>query len=507
MGDEDFHTDRPPLGDEDYGAPPDDGYAIAPDEQPLGPAAHVPPHDADAERAVLGALMLSDQARYGLTIEDGLLAEDFYVPKHQAVYAAIRALYSRNDPVDSVTVVDYLRQTDTLEQAGGREEVLNLVSAVTEVAALPRHAKIVQERSALRRLLGASHDIQGDVLRDRDPARDIVDRAQRAVLEITREEEYRGLQQLGTFIDEEIQHLEKLEAAGTDITGLASGFAHLDKLTAGFQPGSLIVIGARPAMGKSALVTNLAENVSMGANRRAVALFSLEMPKREIFQRIIASQASIKGDDVRKGNIGERWGQILETADDIARAPLYIDDSSDISITEIRAKARRLNATVPGGLGLVVVDYLQLMRPEGRTENRVQQIGEMSRGLKILAQELSCPVIVLSQLSRQVENRPDKRPMLSDLRESGSVEQDADIVTFIYRDEYYNAATTEPGIAELIVAKNRSGSTDTVRLLFQSEYPRFLTLAQQHQHTSGPSATFTGGPPLPNLTGTPPVAR
>ncbi|EHN09666.1 Replicative DNA helicase [Patulibacter medicamentivorans] len=502
--------------DDDHPYPADDGYLPPPDE--MGPAAHVPPHDIHAEQAVLGALMLSEQARYAVTIDDGLRADDFYAPQHQATFEAIRQLYGDSQPVDSITVVEQLRRSGTLDQAGGREAVWQLTSTVTEVAALPKHSQIVRELGKLRRLLQATYEIQADVLKAQDDPAQIVEQAQGKVFEVSQTDASTGLRAVRDFIDDEVKRLEELEKDGRDITGLATGYRDLDIATAGLQPGAMIVLAARPAMGKSALVTNLAENVAL-QNGGAVALFSLEMPERELLQRVIASQAAIKGDDVRKGRIGDRWPDVLEVADKLAQSPLYVDDSSDIGIMEIRAKARRLAASHAGGVSLVIVDYLQLMRADGRAESRVQQVGEMSRGLKILAQELSCPVIALSQLSRAVESRPDKRPMLSDLRESGNIEQDADLVMFLYRDEYYNEETAEPGVAELIIAKNRSGRLATVRLLFQNEYPRFLTMAQRPddgppgqfsggQRPVGAAAggmTSVGGPPLPG--GGPPLPR
>jgi replicative DNA helicase len=481
----------------------DGGYDDGDTSAPIG-AAHVPPHDLHAEQAVLGAMMLSEQARYGLTVEDGLKGEDFYAPQHQVTYEAIRQLYAENQPIDSITVVEQLRRSGTLDEAGGREAVWQLTAAVTEVAALPRHAQIVQGLGKLRRLLQATYEIQGAVLKgDNDPAL-IVEQAQGLVFDVSEDEDNKGLRSVSSFIDDEVKRLEELEKEGRDITGLETGFRDLDKETAGLQPGAMVVLAARPAMGKSAFVTNLAENVAL-QGKGAVALFSLEMPERELLQRVLASQAAIKGDDVRKGRIGDRWPDVLEVADRLAQAPLYIDDSSDIGIMEIRAKARRLHASHPHGVSLVIVDYLQLMRADGRAENRVQQIGEMSRGLKILAQELSCPVIALSQLSRGVDARPDKRPLLSDLRESGNIEQDADLVMFLYRDDYYNKETAEPGVAELIIAKNRSGRTDTIRLLFQGEFPRFLTMAQPSAGMGGPPGNFSGPPMSAPAPGGPPV--
>jgi replicative DNA helicase len=270
--------------------------------------------------------------------------------------------------------------------------------------------------------------------------------------------------------------MEKLSREGTSLTGTPSGFRDLDEITGGFQPGNLIVIAARPAMGKSALVTNIAENAAID-HGRPVALFSLEMSETELAQRFVASQGRIKGDELRKGRVPDgKWPKILQASAKLAAAPLFIDDSSDVGIIEIRAKARRLHQQNP--LGLIIIDYLQLMRPDGRVESRVQQVGEMSRGLKILARELHVPVIALSQLSRAVETRgqsiDSKRPLLSDLRESGSIEQDADLVAFIFREEYYDKDTERAGIADIIIAKHRNGAIGDVELTFAKEYPKFL---------------------------------
>src|SRR4029079_13701419 len=291
--------------------------------------------------------------------------------------------------------------------------------------------------------------------------RDLIERAERTILEVAHDDRQKDFRQVGDVLHVEIGKWQKLATEGQSLTGTASGFADLDAITGGFQPGNLIVLAARPSMGKSALVTNMAENVALNKdNRRPVALFSLEMSEAELAQRFIASQASIKGDDLRKGRLRDeaKWKRVLRTAGEYDSAPLYVDDSSDIGIMDVRAKARRLHQQAMaeyGGLGPGIVDYLQLMRADARIENRVQQVGDMSRGLKILARELNVPVIALSQLSRGVESRTDKRPMLSDLRESGQIEQDADLVMFIYRDEYYNEDSERPGEADLIIDKHR----------------------------------------------------
>jgi replicative DNA helicase len=298
------------------------------------------------------------------------------------------------------------------------------------------------------------------------------------MLEVAHGDRERDFRKIEEVLHDELEKLHKLSLEDTVLTGTGSGYTDLDAVTGGFQPGNLIVIAARPSMGKSALVVNIAENAAIEFGK-AVALFSLEMSEAELAQRFIASQARIKGDDLRKGRVAEdRWPKIVKASQRLAAAPLWVDDSSDIGMLEIRAKTRRLHAQHPEGLGLVIVDYLQLLRADGRTENRAEQIGQMSRGLKLLAGELQVPVIALSQLNRGVEQRTDKRPLLSDLRESGAVEQDADVVIFIYRDDYYDKENSDrPGEADLIISKHRNGALATVTLTFQPEYPRFMNYA------------------------------
>ena len=310
------------------------------------------------------------------------------------------------------------------------------------------------------------------------PPRDLVERAERSVLEVAHDDRQKKIRSIADVLDEETDKLHRLSVAKTPLTGTPSGFKDIDEKTGGFQPGNLIVIAARPSMGKSALVANIAENA--GARRAARwSLFSLEMSESELAQRFVASQARIKGEDLRRGRVAEqRWPKILEACQRLSEAPLYVDDSSDTGVLEIRAKARRLHHQIDGGLGLIIVDYLQLMRHEGRIESRVEQVGQMSRGLKGLARELNVPVIALSQLSRAVEQRGgEKKPILSDLRESGAIEQDADLVMFIYREEYYDKDSERPGEADIIIAKHRNGPVGEVVLTFQHEYPKFMNYA------------------------------
>jgi replicative DNA helicase len=445
-----------------------------------------PPHSLEAEQSVLGAVLLSDKPMYSYVVADNLRPEDFYLERHQHVFGAMLDLYRESEPIDVLTVTEHLRARGLLEAAGGQPEIDGLTAAVPAVGNLRRYGQIVKEMSLLRRVLTATYEIQASVHNHDALPKEIVERAERTMLEVAHDDSTKDFRDVGAVLEAEIDVWQTLSTEGIQLTGTASGFNDLDEITGGFQPGNLIIIAARPSMGKSALVTNVAENVSLHPDRpRPVALFSLEMSESELAQRFIASNAGIKGDDLRKGRLRDerKWKRVLEAASRYSTAPLYIDDSSDISILEIRAKARRLHQqmlTEYGGLGLIIVDYLQLMRPDGRTDSRVEQVGQMSRGLKILARELEVPVIALSQLSRGVESRTDKRPLLSDLRESGQIEQDADLVVFIYRDEYYYPETTDkPGEAELIISKHRNGSLGDVPLVFQGEFPRFRGMSRE----------------------------
>jgi replicative DNA helicase len=439
-----------------------------------------PPHNLEAEQSVLGAILLSDRALYALVIEEGLRAEDFYREHHGSIYAAMLALYNESEPVDVLTVIDRLKQLGKLEDVGGRAAVDELTGIVPAAGHVRRYAQIVRENALLRRLLKASYQIQESVLDHTARPRELVEQAEKAMLEVGRDDRHQDFRSIEDVLHLELDKLERLSREGTSLTGTPSGFKDLDEITGGFQQGHLIIVAARPAMGKSALVCNIAENAAV-QHGRSVALFSLEMAESELAQRFVASQARIKGEELRKGRVAEqRWPKILKASDRLAQAPLWVDDSSDVGLLELRAKARRLHSQCEGGLDLIIIDYLQLMRTESRYDSRVTAIGELSRGLKILARELEVPVIALSQLSRAVEQRPDKKPQLSDLRESGNLEQDADLVMFIYRDDYYNEDESErPGEADLIIAKHRNGATGKVTLTFHREYPKFMNYAAE----------------------------
>ena len=439
-------------------------------------------HSPTAEKSVLGAVLLDEQHLHALLVDEQLRPEHFYGRAHAAVFQAMLELYNHDQKIDHLTVAEQLRQNNRLEEIGGADVVEELVAWVPASGHARDYGRIVREQAQLRALLAATREIQADVMGRSASPRELVERAERAMLEVAHDERRRAIRPISELLHEETDRLHHRSNQKSPLTGTPSGFRDIDDLTGGFQAGNLIVLAARPSMGKSALVCNIAENAALAGF--PVALFSLEMSESELAQRFVASQAKVPGDDLRRGRVAEtRWPKILEASGRLSEAPLYVDDSSDTSVLEIRAKSRRLHHQLEerGGLGLIVIDYLQLLRHEGRVESRVEQVGQVSRGLKSLARELKVPVIALSQLSRNVEQRAgDKKPILSDLRESGQVEQDADLVMFIYREEYYNRESTRPGEADIIVAKHRNGPVGEVTLTFQKQYPKFSNYAPPH---------------------------
>jgi replicative DNA helicase len=437
----------------------------------------LPPHNLEAEQSVLGAILLADTTLYGLVINEGLKPEHFYREQHATIYRAMLRLYEQSREIDVLTVTEELKQSGELEQVGGPAMVDALAGAAPAAGNVREYARIVQSNALLRRLLTTTQQIQANVWNHEAPARELVEWAERDILEVGHDDRQKDFRSIGEVLHDEVDKLHRLSLEHTALTGTPSGFKDLDEITGGFQAGNLIILAARPSMGKSALVTNIAENAAL-EHGKPVALFSLEMSEAELAQRFVASQARIRGEELRKGRVAEnRWPKILEACQRLSDAPLYVDDSSDIGILELRAKARRLHQQSEHGLGLIILDYLQLMRADSRIENRVEAVGQMSRGLKILARELEVPVIALSQLSRAVESRHEKRPILSDLRESGNIEQDADLVMFIYRDEYYDRESEREGEADIIIAKHRNGALGDVVLTFQKEYPKFMNFA------------------------------
>ncbi len=445
---------------------------------PTAPAtSSLPPHHIAAEKSVLGAVLLDERHLHALLVDEQLRPEHFYQPQHAAIFQAMLDLYNSDRKIDHLTVAEALQQNNQLDEVGGPEMIEELAAWVPATGHAAEYGRIVREQSQMRALLQATYKIQAGVHNREAPPRELLEAAERAMLEVAHDERQRTIRPIATILDEETDRLHYRSTQKSAVTGTPTGFRDLDDLTGGFQPGNLVVIAARPSMGKSALVANIAENAALAGY--PVALFSLEMSESELAQRFVASQARVKGEELRRGRVAEaRWPKILEACQRLGEAPLFVDDSSDTGVLEVRAKSRRLHHQVKGGLGLIIIDYLQLMRHEGRVESRVEQVGQISRGLKSLARELKVPVIALSQLSRNVEQRGgDKRPILSDLRESGQIEQDSDLVMFIFRDEYYNRESTRLGEADIIIAKHRNGPVGDVILTFQKEFPKFMNYA------------------------------
>jgi replicative DNA helicase len=448
----------------------------------------LPPQNEEAETSVLGAILLSEQALDGLLIDVKLRPEDFYRPRHQLIFQAMIRLTEKADPepVDALTVAEQLARAGELEEAGGTAYVHSLPNLVPSAGNVRHYARIVKNHALMRRLLDTTRRIQDDVFTFTGPPKELLELAESELFKIAHDDRTGELRSIEAVLHDELDKLELISREGLAMTGTPTGFNDLDELTGGFQPGNLIVLAARPSMGKSALVINVAENAAVDYGK-PVALFSLEMSETELAQRFIASQSKLNGDDLRKGRVRpDRWPKVVKATEKLASSPLFIDDSSDLGILDLRAKARRLHAREE--LGLVIVDYLQLMRAENSTDSRVEQVGQISRGLKMLARELKVPVIAVSQLSRGVESRPDKKPLLSDLRESGQIEQDADLVMFIYRDEYYNRDSERPGEADIIIAKHRNGPVGEVVLTFLSRYPKFANMFREREFAGAPGA-------------------
>lgn len=434
----------------------------------------VPSHSRDAERSVLGAIMLAPASVN--QVLDRLSSSDFYVPAHQSVYDAVVRLSDEGQPVDAITVSETLRKSGELDRIGGLKFLTDLSQSVATAANIEYYSQIVEEQALRRRLLQAGAEIGEIAARDSEEISLMLDQAEQAVFRVSDKRIGAGLRPIGQFIDAELERIEELEGTDSGVTGLSTGFIDLDEKLAGFHPGNLVVIAARPGMGKSALALNICRNVAVREDG-TVAVFSLEMTQEEIIQRLICSTGRIDSNKLRTGQIGANlWPQVMQAASKIYDAKIYVDESSYLTVTDIRAKCRRLAAK--GDLDLVMVDYLQLM--QGRTrENRQQEISEISRGLKNLANELKVPIIAVSQLNRALEQRQDKRPQLGDLRESGAIEQDADVVMFIYRDDYYNPESEARGIAEINISKHRAGATGRIMMSFADSYTEFMDFARE----------------------------
>jgi replicative DNA helicase len=430
----------------------------------------LPPQNIEAEQAVLGAVIFDNEALPAI-LELRIEPEDFYKEAHRRVYRAILDLYDKNEPVDIVTLADHLRRTGDIDAIGGLPYLSLLADSVPTSANIRHHARIVSEKALLRSLIRTATNITSKVYEEGGEADDLVDYAESAIFDISDQRTKTSFAPMKAVIKDTFKMIEQLYDKKEAITGVSTGFKDLDEMTSGFQPGDLIIIGGRPGMGKTAFALNIAQHTAINL-RMPVAVFSLEMSKEQLAMRMLCAESMVNSGNVRKGFIGkEDWPRLTNAAGRLADAPIFIDDSSGISVLEIRAKARRLKKE-HGGLSMVVVDYLQLMRSRGKFERREQEISDISRSLKGLAKELKVPVVALSQLNRSVESRQEKIPSLADLRESGAIEQDADVIIFLYRAEIYSK-TAQKGLAEIHVAKQRSGPTGMIKLSFRAECTRF----------------------------------
>jgi replicative DNA helicase len=437
--------------------------------------AAVPPQNLEAEESVLGAMLLSATA-VG-TVSELLDAGDFYRQRHATIFRAMLGLWGKGEPVDAITLSDELDERGELEGVGGRAKIAELAGLVPAASNVEHYARIVKEMATLRGLVQAGLSIARLGQERPGETADLVDRAEQIVFDLAQQRVTSDFAHIDSLLKESFERITHLYEAGADITGIPSGFRELDKLTSGFQPGNLVILAARPSMGKSALGLCAAVNLGVRTNT-PVALFTLEMSKAEVTQRLMCSEAKVESQRLRSGRLAQDdWPRLTAACDKLTKAPIYVDDTGSITMMELRSKARRLKSREPT-LGLVVVDYLQLMSTGASVENRVQEVSQISRQLKVLARDLDVPILALSQLSRAVEQRHDKRPILSDLRESGSLEQDADLVLFVYRDEYYNGEESDQqGLAELHLAKHRNGPTGMVKLSFLRRYAKFADLA------------------------------
>lgn len=440
----------------------------------------VPPQNLEAESSVLGGILLDNEAiNHVLEL---LRPEDFYRESHRKIFRAMIELSDRSEPVDLITLSDCLKARGDIDAIGGSAYLASLADFVPSAANIAYYARIVREKSILRNLISAATDIATRGFEEQGNIEEFLDTAEKVIFDISEKKIKASFVAVGDMIKDTLKTVEKLYERKEMVTGVATGYNDLDRLTSGLQPADLIVIAGRPSMGKTAFSLNIATNAAFKGI--GVAVFSLEMAKEQLVLRMLCSEARVDNSKMRSGYLGERdFPKLASAAGRLHEAPIYVDDTPAIGVLELRAKARRLVRDRTKRVGLIVVDYLQLMRGMGTASNREQEISEISRSLKALAKELNVPVIAISQLNRRVEDRGDKRPMMSDLRESGAIEQDADVIMFIYREEVYNQKTENKGVAEVIVAKQRNGPIDTVNLSFLSEYTRFENYTEREEYS------------------------
>lgn len=447
-------------------------------------ADRIPPQNIEAEQAVLGAIFLEPSA---LTMAAELvLPDDFYRAAHQKIFNCILNLSDRGEPIDLVTVTAELANLKLLEEVGGVSYLSDLANSVPTAANIEYYAKIVEEKSILRRLIRTATSIAQEGYSREDEVAGLLNEAEKQILEVSQRKNSGVFQNIKDVLVKTYDNIETLHNRKGEITGIETGFTELDRMTAGFQRNDLIIIAARPSVGKTAFALNIAQNVAVKA-RENVAIFSLEMGAEQLVMRMLCAEGNINAQNLRTGQLtAEDWSKLTMAMGSLSNAGIYIDDTPGIRVSEIRSKCRRLKQE--SGLGMILIDYLQLIQGSGRNggENRQQEVSEISRSLKALARELQVPVIALSQLSRGVEQRQDKRPMMSDIRESGSIEQDADIVGFLYRDDYYDKESENKNIIEIILAKQRNGPVGTVSLAFVKEYNKFVNLERRFDDESVP---------------------
>jgi replicative DNA helicase len=425
------------------------------------------PQNLDAERSVLGALLLHADAVCDIQY---LKPDDFYLPKHQLIYQSILDAFNTRNVTDPIVVEEELSRQGVLKEAGGREQLLDLVESVVSAAGILHHAEIVREKAIQRRLLETCLDVARRCYDNQDAAKDLLDDAERQIMEVARMDKSGDANSITDILQQTFERIDKLRERGARLTGLGTDYVDLDDMMGGLQPGELIILAARPSMGKTSFALNLTERVA--SLKHSVAFFSLEMSSQQVIQNMLCCRAQIDGQAMRKGRItDQQYKRLQEEAERLYETEIFVDDTPGVTITQLRAKCRRLKQK--HNIQMVVIDYLQLMTAGGRVESRQQEISTISRGLKGLARELSVPVIALSQLNRDVENRDDHRPRMSDLRESGAIEQDADVIILLHRDEYYKPSEANAGLAQIIIAKQRNGPTGEVTLRFFREYMRF----------------------------------
>lgn len=446
----------------------------------------IPPHNIEAEQSVIGAIFLEPEAFS--TASQILQPEDFYRAGHQRIFEVMLNLSDRGEPIDILTVTAALQDRKILDEAGGVSYLTEIASSVPTAANISYYCKIVEEKALLRRLIRAATDIVTTSYTHEDDVDEVLNQAEREILEVANRQNTGSFKAIKDVLIEVYDNIEQLHNRESDVTGIPTGYRDLDRITSGFQRNDLIIIAARPSVGKTAFALNIAQNVAVNTDEN-VAIFSLEMGADQLVQRMLCAEGNIDSQRLRNGQLeAEDWGRLTMAMGSLSNAGIFIDDSSGIRVSEIRSKCRRLKQE--HGLGMIVIDYLQLIQgsPNSR-ENRQQEVSEISRSLKGLARELEVPVIALSQLSRGVEQRQDKRPMMSDLRESGSIEQDADIVGFLYRDDYYDQESEKQNIIEIIIAKQRNGPVGTVELAFVKEYNKFVDLDHRYDESQIPPAT------------------